>query len=170
MMRTRVVALVLAGALITPTSGWAQRQPEVEAVNRVIDRYIALDDSMDMVAQAKMMAPDRVWIAQGEGRRTDQALGMRLMQAQYDALQKLAPGVQMFGETRDRLVKLYGNGSVAVVSFYRYTTLVAPPNTPPDLAKELGALPPAVWTIVLEKRDGQWLIVHTHSSRLGSGG
>lgn len=170
MIANRFVALALAGALFTPTAGVAQHQPDVEAINRLIDRYIALDDSMDLAAQARLMAPDRVWIAQGEGRRTDQALGMRLMQAQYDALKKLVPGIQMFGEARDRLVRIYGNGSVAVASFYRYTTFVVPPNTPPDLARELGALPPAAWTLVLEKRDGQWQIVHTHNSRLAPGG
>jgi uncharacterized protein (TIGR02246 family) len=152
-----------------PTVGLAQSQPDTDAINRLIDRYIALDDSMDLAAQAKLMAPDRVWIAQGEGRRTDQALGMRLMQAQYDVLKKQVPGIQMFGEARDRLVKFYGNGLVAVASFYRYTTLVSPPNTPLDLAKELGSLPAAAWTMVLEKRDGQWKIVHTHNSRLGPG-
>ena len=163
------IALVLAGTLIMPTLGVAQNQPDADAINRLIDRYIALDDSMDLVAQATLMAPDRVWIAQGEGRRTDQALGMRLMQAEYDALKKQVPGIQMFGEARDRLVKFYGNGSVAVASFYRYTTLVAPPNTPPDLAKELGSLPATAWTMVLAKRDGQWKIVHTHNSRLAPG-
>lgn len=170
MIIIRVVALMLAGAFITPIVGVAQRQPDADAVNRLVDRYMVLDDSMDLVAQAKLMAPDRVWIAQGEGRRTDQALGMRLMQAEYDALKKQVPGIQMFGEARDRLVKFYGNGSVAIVSFYRYTTLLAPPNTPPDLAKALGALPATVWTMILEKHDGQWQIVHTHSSRLGPGG
>jgi hypothetical protein len=170
MIAIRLVPLVLAGTLIKPTVGVAQHQPDSDAINRLIDRYIALDDSMDMVGQAKLMSPDRVWIAQGEGRRTDQALGMRLMQAQYNALKKQVPGIQMFGEARDRLVRFYGSGSVAVASFYRHTTLVAPPDTPPDLAKELGALPAAAWTMVLEKRDGQWQIVHTHSSRLAPGG
>ena len=69
-------------------------------------------------------------------------------------------------EDRDRLIKLYGNGSVAVASFFRYTTTILPPPTSPEVAKEFGPQAAAI-TLVLEKRDGDWKIVHTHVSDLG---
>jgi hypothetical protein len=91
---------------------------------------------------------------------------MRIQQATLDQVKKRLPGIQTFTEDRDRLIKLYGNGSVAVASFYRYTTTIQPPATPPEVAKEFGPGAAAI-TLVLEKRDGNWKIVHTHVSDLG---
>jgi ketosteroid isomerase-like protein len=160
------LALLLAGSLAFPTLATAQRQSDVDAINRLIDQYGELEDKMDMNAQAKLMTPDRVWLSQGGGRRTDQATNMRIQQANYDALKKQVPGVETFTEDRDRLIRFHANGQVATASFYRYTTMVLPPNTPAEVAEDLGAPPPAVATLVLEKRDGGWKIVHTHFSNL----
>jgi ketosteroid isomerase-like protein len=160
------LALLLAGSLAFPALATAQRQSDVDAINRLIDQYGELEDKMDMNAQARLMTPDRVWVAQGGGRRTDQAANMRIQQANFDALKKQVPGVETFTEDRDRLIRFHGNGQVATASFYRYTTFVLPPNTPAEVAKDLAAPPPAVATLVLEKRDGGWKIVHTHFSNL----
>jgi ketosteroid isomerase-like protein len=159
------LAILLAASLILPTLASAQRQPDVDAINKLIDQYGELEDKMDMNAQAKLMTPDRVWVSQG-GRRTDQATNMRIQQANFDALKKQVPGVETFTEDRDRLIRFHGNGQVATASFYRYTTIVLPPNTPAEVAKDLAAPPPAAGTLVLEKRDGGWKIVHTHFSNL----
>jgi len=166
MLTVNRLALVLAGCLMMPAVSAAQRQTDVDAINRLIDQFGALEDAMDMTAQAKLMTADRVWIAQGVGRRTDQATNMRIQQANYDALKKQAPGIQTFTEDRDRLIRFHANGSVAIASFYRYTTIVLPPNAPPDLVKAAAAVPAAAITLVLEKRDGDWKIVHTHVSSL----
>jgi hypothetical protein len=123
---------------------------------------------MDMNGQAKLMTSDRVWVAQGGGRRTDQATNMRIQQANFDALKKQVPGVETFTEDRDRLIRFHGNGQVATASFYRYTTVVLPPNTPAEIVEDLAGPPPAVATLVLEKRDGGWKIVHTHFSPLAA--
>jgi len=163
-------ALALAGSLMLPALAGAQRPVDSDAINRLIDQYGALEDAMDMTAQAKLMTADRVWIAWGGGRRTDQATNMRIQQAAFDVLKKQLPGIQTFTEDRDRLIKFYANGSVAIASFYRYTTTVFPPNTPPDAANAAAPLPPAAITLVLEKRDGDWKIVHTHLSNLAPAG
>ena len=161
--------LVLVGALLCPTGARAQRQADIDAVNRLIDRYGALEDSMNMPAQAQLMSPDRVWIAQGAGRRTDQAANMRIQQAAFDALKRTVPGIATFTEDRDRLIKVHANGAVAVASFFRYTTNILPATVAPDIAKAFAApVPPAAITLVLEKRDGDWKIVHTHTSALGA--
>jgi hypothetical protein len=159
-------AALLTASLMFPTLASAQRQGDLDAVNKLIDQYGELEDKMDMNGQAKLMTSDRVWISQGGGRRTDQATNMRIQQANFDALKKQVPGVETFTEDRDRLIKFYGNGQVAVASFYRYTTFVLPPNTPPEVAKDVAGPPPALGTLVLEKRDGGWKIVHTHFSNL----
>jgi len=168
MITVNRLALVLTATLLMPAVAAAQRQTDVDAINRLIDQFGVLEDAMDMPAQARLMAPDRVWIAPGVGRRTDQATNMRIQQAAYDALKKQAPGIQTFTEDRDRLIKFYANGSVAIASFYRYTTVVLPPNAPADLVKAAAAVPPVAISLVLEKRDGEWKIVHTHVSNLAS--
>ena len=161
-----VAAAVAVTVLAAPVLR-AQQQKDMTAVNRIIDQYGETEAAMDMTAQGKLMTADRVWIAAGGGRRTDQAANMRMQQAGFDALKRQAPGIQMFVDDRDRVIRFYASGNVAVASFYRYVTLVLPPNLPPDVAKDLGApLPPATVTLVLEKRDGEWKIVHTHISPL----
>jgi ketosteroid isomerase-like protein len=159
-------AVLLAASLVFPNLATAQSKSDTDAINRLIDQYGELEDKMDMNGQAKLMTPDRVWVSNGGGRRTDQAANMRIQQAGFDALKKQVPGVETFTEDRDRLIKFYGNGQVAVASFYRYTTLVLPPNTPAEVAKANPPLPPAAATLVLEKRDGGWKIVHSHFSNL----
>jgi len=162
----RFLPFAFALSVLIPSRAAPQRQGDVDAINRLIDRYGALEDGMDMNAQAQLMTVDRVFIVQAAGRRTDQATNMRIQQATFDQLKKRLPGIQTFTEDRDRLIKLYGNGSVAVASFYRYTTTILPPTTPPDVAKEFGPGAAAI-TLLLEKRDGDWKIVHTHVSDLG---
>jgi hypothetical protein len=162
--------LTLVLSLFLPAPATAQRPADLEAINQLLDRYAALEDAMDMPAQAKLMAADRVWIAQGAGRRTDQATNMRIQQASFDRLRKAVPGVQLITEDRDRLVRFHANGSVAVASFYRYTTRVLPAGVPREVAEGLGPLAPSVMTLVLERRDGTWTIVHTHSSTLAPSG
>ncbi len=163
-------ALAVVLGFGAPTLANAQRQADIDAVNQLIDHYGALEDGMDMSGQAQLMTADRVWIGNGAGRRTDQAANMRIQQAGMDQLKKLVPGIRTFTEDRDRLIKLYGNGSVAVASFYRYTTTILPADTPKDIAAQFQPTPPAVVTLVLEKRDGGWKIVHSHFSNLEPAG
>jgi hypothetical protein len=170
-MRTLLqVGVVLAVAAASPTVATAQRQADIEAINRLLDRYASLEDSMDLTAQAQLMAADRVQIGQAIGRRTDQALNMRIQQAGLDQLRKAVPAVQFFTEDRDRLIKVYGNGTVAVASFYRYRTRILPAGTPREVAEGLAPIQPTAMTLVLEKQNQNWTIVHTHFSTLAPSG
>jgi hypothetical protein len=165
-MNARITrCLVLSALVVLPIAATAQSQSEIDAINRLIDRYGALEDAMDMTSQAQLMAPDRVQINQG-GRRTNQALNMRIQQAQLEELKKALPGVQFFTEDRDRLIRFYGNGAVAVVSFYRYRTRVIPSSVPATVATSYPPPAPVVFTLVLEKRTGDWKIVHAHATPL----
>jgi len=119
-----------------------------------------------MGAQAELMSPDRVWIA--AGRRTDQAKNMLIQQAAFDELKKLVPGIRAFTEDRDRLIRFHGNGSVAVASFYRYRTMILPFDAPREVVESFAPAQPTAVTLVLEKRGGEWKIVHTHISPLFS--
>jgi len=145
----------------------AQAPADIQVINRLIDEYSRLEDAGDMQTQAKFMAEDRVWIAQDSGRMTDQSQNMRRQQANLDAVKAAFPNVKWFTDARDRLIKFYANGAVAVASFYWYRLYVAPADMPPEKLEMLGKQPvPIAITLVLEKRGGNWIIVHTHSSNL----
>src|SRR5262249_28654505 len=118
----------------------AQRQADLDAINRLLETYRATEDAGDMVAQGKLMAPDRVWVSQfAAGRRVDNVENMRIQQAEADRRKKAIPGLQQFSEDREKLIKFYGNGTVAVASVYRYSTRIFPPGTSAELMKEYAA-------------------------------
>ncbi len=160
----RPASLLCATFLLVPCTSrpaHAQNQAELTAINKVIDSYNVTEDAGDMMAQAKLMTVDRVWVGP-DGRRTDQGLNMRMQQAQMDEAKKFAPDMRWFTEARDRLIKIYGNGTVAVASFYWYRDRAIPGELPIDKARALGNPPdPAVITHVLVKDRGQWKIAHT---------
>ena len=151
--------------LFVPTALAAQSQADIDAINRLVDRYGALEDAQDMRTQAQLMATDRVQVSQA-GRRTDQAMNMRIQQATLDEMKKALPGVQFFTEDRDRLIRFYGGGAVAVVSFFRYRTRVLPAAIPATVAAAYPSPAAAVFTLVLERRQGDWKIVQTQSTPL----
>ena len=161
----RPAALLYSAFLLVPCfplASHAQREADLTAVNRLIDQYGQMEDAGDMMAQAKLMTADRVWIAQA-GRRTDQGMNMRLQQAQIDEAKKFAPGTKWFTEGRDRLIRFYGNGTVAVASFYWHRTRALAGDLPVEKARLVGAQPPpAVITHVLVKEGGEWKVAHTH--------
>ncbi len=96
---------LLLGAMVGSARLAAQNRPDLDAIHKIIDQYGQTEDAGDMIAQAKLMAPDRVWIGPApSGRQTDQAMNMRAQQAQYDVQKKVAPGLQWFTQARDRLV------------------------------------------------------------------
>jgi hypothetical protein len=80
---------------------------------------------------------------------------------------KSISGIKWFTDTRDRLIKFYGDGKVAVASFYWYRTFVLPPNTNSEKRNMMKKQPdPVAISLVLEKKKGDWKIVHTHTSLL----
>ena len=143
-------------------------ETDLDAINNLIDNYSKTEDEGKLLEQAKMMSKDRIWIGNnGAGRITDQNLNMNMQQAQVDALMKSVSGIKWFTDTRDRLIKFYGDGKVAVASFYWYRTFVLPSNTNSEKRNLMKKQPdPVVISLVLEKKKGVWKIVHTHTSLL----
>lgn len=153
--------------LLPVVGGSAQSQTDIDAVHRLLDQYAELEEAMDMPSQARLISENRVWVSQGFGRRTDQAKNMRIQEAQMALLQETMPGIRWFVEDRDRLVRFHGDGSVAIASFFRYSTYLIPPGTPPEVSEGLDQVPASAVTVVMEKVGGEWKIVHTHFSDLG---
>jgi hypothetical protein len=165
----RPAVLLCAAFLLVPCfprASHAQREADLTAINRLIDQYGQMEDAGDMMAQAKLMTADRVWIADA-GRRTDQEMNMRLQQAQIEEGKKFAPGTKWFTEARDRLIKFYGKGTVAVASFYWYRTRALAGDLPVEKAQLLGGQPPPLAiTHVLVKEGSEWKIAHTHTTTM----
>ena len=143
-------------------------ETDLDAINKLIDNYSKTEDEGKLLEQAKMMSKDRVWIGNnGAGRITDQSLNMIMQQSQVDAVMKSISGIKWFTDTRDRLIKFYGDGKVAVASFYWYRTFVLPPITNSEKRNMMKKQPdPVAISLVLEKKKGDWKIVDTHTSLL----
>ena len=141
---------------------------DLAAINTLIDDYSQTEDDGTLLEQAKLMSDDRVWIGNnGAGRITNQSLNMNMQQTQVDAVFKSISGIKWFTDARDRLIKFYGDGNVAVASFYWYRTFVLPPNTSFENRDIMSKQPdPVAISLVLEKKEGDWKIVHTHTSLL----
>ena len=167
MRRLAETILTLTLVASIPCTALAQDSGDEDAVNHLIDQYSQLEDSFDMAAQAELMTADRIWIAQTFGRRTNQAMNMRIQQAGFDVLKGASPDYQRFTEARDRIIRFYGRGNVAVASFYWYVTVVLPADATDEQVEAAAQFQPMVITMVLEKQSGDWRIVHVHNSALG---
>ena len=159
--------LAFTVVLCVPCTALAQGSGDLDAINRVIDQVFELEVAKDLTAQAELMSADRIYVLQGAGRRTDQAKNMQLQQAVLDQETETVPGIQWFIDARDRIIRFYGDGNVAVASFYVYSTYVLPADAPDDFDQNTPQPQPTVITWVFEKLQGQWKIVHTHISDLG---
>ena len=166
MRRTVFAVLALSFAICWPCTALAQSSGDEAAVNQVIDRVFELEVAKDMTAQAELMADDRIRILPQIGRMTDHAMDMQMQQAVMDLEDDIVPGIQWFYEVRDRIIRFYGDGDVAVASFYIYSTFVLPAGAPTDLPGYATQSQPFVLTWVMEKQQGDWKIVHTHGSSL----
>ena len=168
--------VIIAGILLLALSSGAEGQKkskkhdykaDEQAINLLIDEYNATEDSCDFDAQAKLMSPDRIFVGSaGEGRETNQEINMRFQKVHQDIVNKEVPGIKYVSVARDRLIKFYGNGTVAVASFFWFRGMYLPPFTPPDIAKRYPQPPARSVSFVLEKQNGAWKIVHTHMSLL----
>jgi ketosteroid isomerase-like protein len=158
--------LTVACIVGLPSLAIAERQTDVDAINRVLEQYRATEDASDLVGQSKLMTTDRVWVSQfAGGRRVDNVGNMKIQQAEADRRKHVVPGLVQFTEDREPLIRFYGDGQVAVASFFRYVTRVFPPGPAAEVIKTY-APSNETMTVVLEKRGSDWKIVHTHVSRL----
>jgi ketosteroid isomerase-like protein len=155
-------------ALVVLAAGPAMAQDcDTAGINALIDQYAQTEAAGDMRAQARLMADDRVWVAAAQGRMTDQGMNMAGQQAWFDFDNGVLSGITRFVDARDRLIRCYGSGDVAVASFYWYQQMVPPATMTPAQAQMLGEPPqPSTVSLVLENRGGNWRIVHTHTSPL----
>ncbi len=140
-------------------------QKEKTAINKLIDAYNQTEDDCDYEAQAKLMSSDRIFVgAAGEGRAVDQSKNMKFQKVHLNIVQKEVPGIIWHTESRDRIIRFHGNGDVAIVSFFWIRGVYLPAGTPAEIAVKYPNPEPHNVTLVCEKKNGEWKIVHTHMS------
>lgn len=152
------VAPVLCSLLLSVTafSALADNHGEVQAV---IDEYIRLE-SIDLAKQGELMTDDRIYLIGGT-RQTDNVANMRAQVAGEKLARALDPDAVMVVTAEDMIVRMYGNAAVA--SFFRHWQLT--PGAQAVRNGVAGTAPPTqAVTLVLAKVDGDWKIVHTHTS------
>ena len=120
-----------------------------------------------MQAQAKLMSDDRIFVGSaGEGRAVNQKLNMKYQKIHLGIMKKEVPGIKFCTDARDRIIRFYGDGKVAIASFYWFRAVYLPPHTPAEVAKHYPQPDTRAVTLVFEKQNGAWKIVHTHMSLL----
>ena len=128
---------------------------DMEDVREVVRQYGALED--DLSAQAELMTPDRIHIANGN-RQTDQARNAMIQIANRTRQEELNGGKTTFiTSIEDVEISIFED--VAIASFKQWWNIL-----PANQTNTLGA--PQWVTLVLIKEGSDWLIKHTHQSQV----
>ncbi len=156
--------LVVVFALCVPAWSAAQaKMTDQQDIEALIMEYTRLEDAGDMQTQYKMIASDRWWHGAG-GRRTDNALLMKVQATNMANFQKRYPGVTFLREVRDLKIRMVAP-TVAVVSFTWFANRSVPPDLPADKVQALGPAPiPQIISQVWVKQADGWKLVSSHFS------
>jgi len=138
-------ALILLLLALPPTTTFAG---PAEDANAVVDRWAAAFTANDADAVVKLYTPDAILlgtvspiIAEGTAPIRDYFKGLP------ESGNKVVIG--------DRRSVVLSEGAVLATGFYEFTSIRDGKPTPT----------PARFTMIVVKRDGEWLIAHHHSSR-----
>ena len=128
-------------------------------VESVINQYIDTE-TFDLTEQAKLMASDRTYIANGI-RYSNNDKSMALQTAGNKVITKANPDIQRISTIEDLKIRL--NGNAAVASFYR---VINDTNSVENVRAGQNAMITVYQTatMVLFKMNDGWKIVHTHLS------
>jgi hypothetical protein len=161
----RLTLLIVALIIGSASSIDAQSTTDLEDVESLVYEFSRLEDSGDMTSQARLMVADRWWHNVG-GRRTDNAVNMKIQNEAFVVSRKRYPGLQVIREVRDLKTRLIAP-TVAVASFTWVANRIIPPDLPSDKVQALGPAPiPVVVSMVWVKQADGWKIVNTHNSPL----
>jgi hypothetical protein len=159
MRRLAAVVIVLSAAIPV---GAQPAKGDREQLEALVHEFTRLEDAGDMQAQAKLMAPDRWWHGAG-GRRTDNAIWMKVQEEGIAANRLRFPGVKIMREARDLQIRIVAP-TVAVASFTWFANRVVPADLPADKRQALGPLIPVVLSQVWVKGADGWKMVNAHQS------
>ncbi len=160
----KLAAAVLVWSVVAP-AGAQQVKGDKDQLESLVNEYTRLEDTGDMQAQAKFMAPDRWWHGVG-GRRTDNAMWMKVQEENIAANRQRFPGVRFIREVRDLQIR-FVTPTVAVTSFTWSANRIVPGDLPAEKRQALGPPPiPVVCSHVWAKGSDGWKMVSSHQSPL----
>ncbi len=160
----KVAGLVLVLCVVVP-AGAQQPKGDREQIEALVNEYTRLEDAGDMPAQAKLMAPDRWWHGAG-GRRTDNAIWMKVQEEQIAANRIRFPGLKVMREARDLEIRFVAP-TVAVASFTWYANRIVPGDLSAEKRQALGPAPiPVVHSQVWVRGTDGWKMASSHQSPL----
>ena len=158
-------AVICVALSSSATFAEQSRKSEQDELRSLVVEYTRLEDAGDMAAQSKLMAADRIWHGIG-GRRTDNALYMKMQEHSIGNSRKRYPGVTFMREARDLEIRLLAP-TVALTSFTWFANRLIPPDLPADKVQALGPAPiPQTISMVWVRQQDGWKIASTHMSPL----
>jgi uncharacterized protein (TIGR02246 family) len=141
-------ALFIVAALILMSPGTATAGPAEDA-NAALDRFAAAYTSNDVEAVVGLYTPEAILLGTNSPTISE---GKDNVRAYFTNLKLAGSGNK--NAIQDRRTILVNDSNVVVTGFYEFTRMRDGQPTPS----------PARFTVLLTKRDGQWLIAHQHSS------
>ena len=158
-----LVVLSCVIAIPALTAGQPARGTDEQKLESLVHEYTRYEDAGDMASQSTLMAGDRWWHGPG-GRRTDNALYMKLQERAIANAKGRYPGVTFMREVRDLRVRLLAP-TVAITSFTWFANRLIPPDLPADKVQALGPAPlPTTVSLVWLRQGDAWKIVNSHHS------
>jgi uncharacterized protein (TIGR02246 family) len=146
-MRTSAINFI-AAAMILATASGANAGPAEDA-NAALDRFSAAYSANDVDAVVALYAPDAILLGTNSPIITEGQDGVRT----YFTSVKLA-GSGNKNVIQDRRTIVLNDNAVLVTGFYEFIRMRDGQPVPG----------PARFTVLLNKRDGKWVIAHQHSS------
>jgi Domain of unknown function (DUF4440) len=157
----RFVAIAAVLCVAVPAEA-RQGRSDRDELQALVMEFTRLEDAGDMQAQSKITAPDRWWHGPG-GRRTDNAMWMKVQEDNIAATRVRFPGLKTTREVRDLQIRLIGT-TAAVTSFTWFFNRVVPGDMTSERRAALGPLVPVTVSHVWSKGADGWKIVSTHQS------
>ncbi|MFQ6093862.1 MAG: nuclear transport factor 2 family protein [bacterium] len=153
MNRWFTVGLLLFGIFGLGCSKYVDPLTEIAAVKVALDRFYIAQQKEDMTALSALFAHegDLVVFGPDEGERY---VGWEAVKGMYQRQMDATEGLQT--TLTDQVIKVSKDGAVSWVSSLNHAT-----GQIGDEAVETDYRA----TVVLEKREGKWLIVHIHTSK-----
>lgn len=139
----RIIVQAVCIAILTTTTALAG---PAEEANAAVDRWVAAYSANDVEALTKVYAPDAILLGTTSPVISENTGGIR----EYF---KDMPGSGRKNVITERRTIVLGEDSVLATGFYEFFR-----------PEQKDTPRPSRFTMVLVKRDGQWVIVHHHSS------
>ena len=160
MIKNRIQGAFHLLAILALCASSAVHADDRSDVKDLINKYTNSQTLENMNTQAKLMASDRTYIANGT-RYSNNEISMAIQTANNAVTRKASPGMQRISTAEDVHIRL--NGDTAIVSFYLIMNDI---NNAANIKAGQAAMTTIYATVsmALFKIDGDWKIVHTHFS------